>query len=209
MTKITFYLIRHGESEGNEKGLFRGRRDFPLTDFGKEQAKSLAKELHNIRFSAIISSPLKRAYETALFIAEGRKVRVMEEFNNIYLASWEGESKEEIKRKYPKEWNLWVTEPERLKIEGAETIDEVQLRAKEGILKLKEEYKEGGNLCIVTHRAVLKPLFAGLLGIEKPYFWKLHFDTASYSIIEYNERGFVLKKLNVTHHLPFVKVELV
>ncbi len=209
MSRITFYFIRHGESEGNREGLFRGRTDFPLTELGKKQAQSLADALKSIKFSAIISSPLRRAYETAVFVANGSKVRIMEEFNNINLAEWEGKKKEFIRDNYPEEWNLWVTEPEKLRIPAAETLDEVQERAKRGVSRLIEEYKEG-TLCIVTHRAVLKPLFAGLLGIKKPYFWRLHFDTASYSIIEYDgRRGFTLMKLNITHHLPEFKVERV
>ncbi len=207
MSRITFYFIRHGESKGNKEGLFRGRTDFPLTELGKKQAQSLARALKGIRFSAIISSPLKRAYETALFVANGQVVRVMDEFNNINLAEWEGKRKEYIRKKYPREWHLWITEPEKLRILGAETLDEVKERASRGVWKLIDEYKEG-TFCIVTHRAVLKPLFAELLGIKKPYFWRLHFDTASYSIIEYDDkRGFTLMKLNVTHHLPEFEVE--
>ncbi len=207
MSRITFYFIRHGESKGNKEGLFRGRTDFPLTELGKKQAQSLARALKGIRFSAIISSPLKRAYETALFVANGQVVRIMDEFNNINLAEWEGKRKEYIQKKYPREWHLWITEPEKLQIAGAETLDEVKERAKRGVLNLIKEYRDG-TFCIVTHRAVLKPLFAELLGIKKPYFWRLHFDTASYSIIEYDDkRGFTLMKLNVTHHLPEFEVE--
>ena len=208
MSRITFYLVRHGESEGNREGLFRGRHDFPLTPLGKRQAESVARALSEIEFDIIVSSPLKRAYDTAVTIADKRPVRIMDEFNNINLSIWEGKKKEYIKNTYPEEWKIWLTNPEELRIEGAETIDEVQERALRGIDNLLREYENGGTICIVSHRAVLKPLVAGLLKIKKPYFWRLHFDTASYSIIEYEkDRGFTLMKLNVTHHLPDFEVE--
>ena len=207
MSRITFYFVRHGESEGNKEGLFRGRRDFPLTELGKVQAEKVGEALKNIDFTLIASSPLKRAYDTAKYIARSRKVEVMEEFNNIYLAEWEGKKKSFIKENYPNEWSLWITEPEKLNLKGAETIDSVQKRALSGIEKIIKQYKNG-TVCIVSHRAVLKPLLSGLLGIQKPYFWRLHFDTASYSIVEYEEkRGFTLIKLNVTHHLPRFEME--
>ncbi len=207
MSRITFYFVRHGESEGNKEGLFRGRRDFPLTELGKVQAEKVGEALKNIDFTLIASSPLKRAYDTAKYIARSRKVEVMEEFNNIYLAEWEGKKKSFIKENYPNEWSLWITEPEKLNLKGAETIDSVQKRALSGIEKIIKQYKNG-TVCIVSHRAVLKPLLSGLLGVQKPYFWKLHFDTASYSIVEYEEkRGFTLIKLNVTHHLPRFEME--
>lgn len=207
MSRLTLYFVRHGESEGNKEGLFRGRTDFPLTELGRRQAESVAHALKDINFSLIVSSPLKRAYETAKFIARGKKIVVMDEFNNIYLAEWEGRKKEFIREKYPKEWQLWITEPEKLKLPGAETIDAVQERSINGIKKILREYKSG-SVCIVTHRAVLKPLLSGLLGIKKPYFWRLHFDTASYSVVEYDERrGFTLIKLNITYHLPSFEME--
>ena len=208
MSRITFYLVRHGESEGNREGLFRGRHDFPLTPLGIKQAESVKRALNDINFDLIVSSPLKRAYDTARIIANGRPVRVMEEFNNINLSIWEGKKKDYIKTTYPEEWDIWLTQPEELRIEGAETIDDVQKRAVFGIQALIDEYKDGGIICIVSHRAVLKPLLAGVLNIQKPYFWRLHFDTASYSILEYEKkRGFTLMKLNITHHLPSFEVE--
>lgn len=208
MSRLTFYLIRHGESEGNREGLFRGRKDFSLTPLGVRQAKSLAQALSSVEFDLIVSSPLKRAYETAKIVAQGRPVRIMEEFNNINLSVWEGKKKDFIKSHYPEEWRIWITKPEELRLEGAETLFEVQKRAIKGIEKLKNEYRQGGVICIVTHRAVLKPMVAGLLNIPKPYFWRLHFDTASYSILEFErERGYTLMKLNITHHLPEFEVE--
>ncbi len=207
MSRITFYFVRHGESEGNRDGLFRGRHDFPLTQLGIKQAESVRDALRGVDFSLIAASPLKRAYDTAKIIAGKRPVRVMEAFNSINLSVWEGKSKDYIKEHYPEEWNTWLSEPENLKLPGGETIDEVRERAVQGVLELVNEFKSGGLICVVTHTAVLKALLAGLLNINRPYFWKLYADTASYSIVEYNDKvGFTLIKLNVTYHLPDFKM---
>lgn len=67
------YFVRHGLSEANIKKVFAGQEsDSPLVTKGKKQAKSTAKEIikKNIKISKIISSPLKRAYETAQIIAQ-------------------------------------------------------------------------------------------------------------------------------------------
>jgi len=58
-------LVRHGECEGNIKGMFRGRTDFPLNERGLIQAQDLAKELKNFSIKHIYSSPLTRARQTA------------------------------------------------------------------------------------------------------------------------------------------------
>ncbi|RXG65481.1 histidine phosphatase family protein, partial [Candidatus Atribacteria bacterium 1244-E10-H5-B2] len=99
-------LVRHGECEGNIKGMFRGRVDFPLNERGLIQAQDLARGLKIFPVKYIYSSPLVRARQTAEAIGEqcGVEVKVEEGFNNIELGSWEGRFKKEIAQEYPKEW---------------------------------------------------------------------------------------------------------
>jgi probable phosphoglycerate mutase len=199
----TIYLIRHGECEGNREGLFRGRFNYPLNEQGIEQARSLARELRNVDLDAVYTSPLVRAYQTAEIVCEGRTIAPIREegFNNISLGAWEGRPKSEVEKEHPREFKLWRTEPEKLRMEGAETLVEVQQRAVSTLLRITGE-RGGRALTVVTHRAVLKPLIAGLLGIPEPYFWKLTPETASYSILEHTqERGFSLVLFNQTKHL--------
>ncbi len=117
------------------------------------------------------------------------------------MGSWEGRFKKEIAELYPEEWNLWVNQPEKLKVKGMESLAEVQKRAKSGLDRLVLQHR-GEILVVVSHRAVLKPLIAACLNISPPYFWKIHLDTASYSLLSYKEnRGYCLLQLNQTKHL--------
>ncbi len=200
------YLIRHGETQGNKEGYFRGRSDFPLNENGIEQAKALAEELKDVGIELIYTSPLSRAVKTAEILAEatGAKTIVEENFNNINLGPWEGRKKEEIKKLYPDLFELWVNYPEKLRLEGAETLEEVKKRSFKALDRIVKECLEKGvsKIAIVTHRAVLKPLIAAALDIKEPYFWKIHVDTASYSILSHDgKRGYILKMLNQTKHL--------
>jgi broad specificity phosphatase PhoE len=66
------YFVRHGESEANVAGVFAGQKDdSPLTTKGRRDARSVANEINeqNIQFDEIVSSPLKRASQTAKIIA--------------------------------------------------------------------------------------------------------------------------------------------
>jgi len=200
---VRIILIRHGESEGNKEGLFRGRWDFPLTQNGIEQAEALQKELKDFDISAIYSSPLKRAHDTAKIVALPHQLDVVidENFNNICLGEWEGKPKEYIKEHYPDLWKIWITEPEKLRFPDIETLDMVMERSVNRLRELVQLHSEG-TFAIVTHRAVLKPLIAGILEMTPPYFWKIHMDTASYSILEYDKvRGYTLSLLNQTKHI--------
>lgn len=67
------YFVRHGESEANQRRIFCGQKeDSILTEKGREQAKTTAQEIkiENLKIDKIISSPLKRAKETAEIIAK-------------------------------------------------------------------------------------------------------------------------------------------
>jgi len=197
------FLVRHGECEGNIKGMFRGRTDFPLNKRGLVQAQDLAQELKSFPIKYIYTSPLSRARQTAEAIAQqcGIEVKIEEQFNNIELGSWEGRFKKEIAELYPKEWEIWVNNTEKLKVKGMETLYDVQKRAKICLDNLVSQHN-GDTLAVITHRAVLKPLIAACLNIVSPYFWKIHLDTASYSLLSYKEgRGYCLLQLNQTKHL--------
>jgi len=196
-------LVRHGECEGNIKRMFRGRADFPLNERGLIQAQDLTRELKNFPVKYIYSSPLVRARQTAEAIGEqcGAEVKIEEGFSNIELGSWEGRFMKEIAQEYPKEWELWVNNPEKLKVEDMETLYDVQKRAKACLDSLVSQHN-GEVLVVVSHRAVLKPLIAACLNIASPYFWKIHLDTASYSLLSCkNGRGYCLIQSNQTKHL--------
>lgn len=196
-------LARHGECEGNIKGMFRGRTDFPLNERGLIQAWDLAQELKKFPLKHIYTSPLSRARQTAEAIGQecGIEVKVEEQFNNMELGSWEGRFKKEIAELYPKEWELWLHNTEKLRVKNMEKLCDVQKRAKACLDNLVSKHN-GETLAVVSHRGVLKPLIAACLNIASPYVWKINLDTASYSLLSYKEdRGYCLIQMNQTKHL--------
>lgn len=204
-------LIRHGESQGNIENRFRGRKDYPLNERGRKQALELTEKLSGFNPDIIYSSPLKRAMETAAPLAQRCSINIIVEegFNNISLGNWEGRLKSEISREYPEEWQIWLNTPERLNLSGAETFESVQKRAFKSLLRISEEHSNK-TIVVVSHRTTLKPLIAASLSIPEPYFWKIHVDTASYSILTHHiERGFCLYRLNDTNHISELNVEWV
>ncbi|MGI6740064.1 MAG: histidine phosphatase family protein [Brevefilum sp.] len=78
MNNFTLTFLRHGESLGNLKGFYQGGRDFPLTPRGMDQVRRLISrwQLDGTRFDRVITSPLKRALDTAEMIGEAFKCRV-------------------------------------------------------------------------------------------------------------------------------------
>ena len=209
--RTTILLARHGECRGNVEGLFRGRVDFPLNERGLRQAAELGSALRPYSPEAVMTSPLLRAKDTARAIAGACSIRVEEDegFNNISLGIWEGQPKTEIAERYPGQWKIWLENPERLAVEGAESLDDVLRRSMAALDRGVAKYR-GKTFAAVTHRTVIKPLLAGCLGIASPYFWKVHMDTASYSILVHDDlHGYSLFSLNRTDHLSGFTTEWV
>ncbi|MFA6711307.1 MAG: histidine phosphatase family protein, partial [Candidatus Caldatribacteriota bacterium] len=106
-----------------------------------------------------------------------------------------------IAREYPEQWEIWLNKPEKLSVPGIETLQQVQKRARKELDRIVKDFN-GKTVIIVSHRAVLKPLIASCLKISKPYFWRIHIDTAAYSILHYKKGlGYTLVQLNQNRHL--------
>lgn len=200
MKKI--YLTRHGESEWNILKRIQGHKDIPLTNRGIKQANLIANRLIHEDIDIIYSSDLKRAYDTAKIIGDkiGLEPNLSKEFREINFGVWEGLSNDIIGSEYREEIHLWRKEPEKLKIKGGETLQEVQLRSMrklESIINTNEDK----NILIVSHGVTLKTMILGILDMDLFYFKNLTIDNVSLSIIEFREYNKVLKVLNDTSHL--------
>jgi broad specificity phosphatase PhoE len=195
------YLIRHGETEFNRLGVFRGRFEVDLNDVGLKQAGETGRALVGQGIDCILSSPLRRAVVTAQVVSGilGVEYEIEEAFNNIDLGSWQGIPENKVEEDYPEEWKKWTTEPERLVVPGGESVEDVKDRASARLREIVEARE--GVFALVTHRSVIKVLAAFMLDVPPPYFWKFYIDNAAYSVFEHSESGFTLVNWNRSSHL--------
>ena len=76
---MKLYMIRHGETDWNVAKRFQGRSDIPLNEEGRRLARVTSEALRETHFTRIYTSPLKRAYETAMIIKRDRNIPVINE----------------------------------------------------------------------------------------------------------------------------------
>ena len=156
-------IVRHGQSEADILQVHEGRADFSLTEKGREQGKLLGKWIAaNEDFDVIISSPLKRAKETAALISLDTKKKVifdeaLMEWNNGRLA---GLSREEAAKRYPLPEG--GRKPHHSHYDTESMID-FRARGEAFLSKLKEDYGEEENICIVSHGGMINMLYRSLL----------------------------------------------
>jgi len=212
---MRLFLVRHGLSSFNKKGLIQGRIDQSyLTDEGYNQAKLTGKILNEIKFDQIYSSPLKRAAETAREIEKCFKKNFDIHFDKnlleVDLHKWSGLTSEEIKSKYKDSYLIWKNNPEKLELKNKENktykpIQDLFDQAKVFIENLQKENKNNQNILIIAHNAILRCLILHLLNRPNKGFRKIRLDNASISIINISESqnsfNTQIECLNQTSHL--------
>ena len=102
-------LIRHGETLWNQQRRMQGQNDSPLTPTGLEQARKLARRLKDVAFSALYSSDLRRAHETARCIADatGHEVIADRGLRERSFGIFEGLTNDEIRARHPEDYVLF------------------------------------------------------------------------------------------------------
>ncbi len=199
-------LIRHGQTDWNQEDIFRGRIDVKLNSEGMREAEIIGKALSKVRIDDIYSSPLSRAYETAKCIASfhNKEVVVQKEFIDIDFGVWQGLSKSEVKERYQKAFSKWERKPERVKIPGAESLDDVRNRTLAGVHAILSEYPEG-IVIIVSHGLINKVLLCAVLGLSNSHFWKVKQDNGAVNIFKYTPHGSKVFMMNNTTHLNTIE----
>ena len=202
------YLVRHGESEWNNLKRIQGQKDTFLTFKGEKQAEKIANRLVSEEIDIIYSSDLKRANETANIIGEKLNLQVTpsEAFREIKFGSWEGLSTEELTEKNSEEHFIWLNQPHNFKMDGAETLYEVQKRAMNKIDSILKS-NPNKNILVVSHGATIKTIILGYVGIDLKYYNRMTLNNTSLSIIEFRDRNNVIKLVNDTCHLEEDKYE--
>lgn len=179
----TLYLVRHGETEWNLKGMIQGRTDVPLSDSGRQQVRTLTPALAGSGATAIWTSPLQRARETATIIASYAHMPMTElpELAEIDCGAWEGKTVKEIVASDPARYDAWLTDP-AAPTPGGESFADVATRIG-GVLERMQGEPDGSRLIIVSHAATIRALAAALL--ELPVLSVLRFvlEPASVSVI--------------------------
>lgn len=100
------YIVRHGQTEWSLSGRHTSRTDLPLTESGREEARRLRDRLTETRFSLVLTSPLRRARETADLAGFAHVAQPCEDLHEWDYGAYEGLTTPEIRERDP-DWVLW------------------------------------------------------------------------------------------------------
>lgn len=198
MTRLL--LVRHGETVWNADAVYRGRSEVPLSNTGRRQAVPLGRSLAEEGVTALYTSPLTRARETAEAVAQAARLtaQVEDDLTDLDCGEWEGLSDGEVRERYPELRRAWLTTPHLVRLPGGESLDEVSVRVGR---VLERVLAASGAVVLVSHRVVHKVAICALLGLDNSHFWDVRLDVAGITEFECTSSRRVLVRHNDTGHL--------
>ena len=201
---MKLYILRHGETDLNVQGRLQGWLDAPLNENGVRAAAETGRALREIRFDRAISSPLRRALETArLILAENAGQPPVEtdgRLREISFGDWEGLGCMPGNYEVPKEIIMdFFYDPMRYRgTPGGETIEDVCVRTADFLRELTSDPgNDGKTILISTHgcamRALLRPVYESREGAAYTFWQERRPPNCAVNILRVSDGGMTLE----------------
>jgi ribonuclease H / adenosylcobalamin/alpha-ribazole phosphatase len=210
-TPTRLLLLRHGETELSIRRRYSGRGDPELTARGQDQAEGAALRLSRPEadglapggIAAVLTSPLRRARQTAAAVADAVDVplHVRDALVETDFGGWEGLTFTEAAERDPELHARWLGD-EHVPPPGGESFADVAVRLAAERAAIVAEYA-GSTVVVVTHVTPIKLLLRAALAGGPEILYRLHLDLAALSVADfYPDGGASVRLVNDTTHVP-------
>jgi probable phosphoglycerate mutase len=157
-------FIRPGETDWNRQVRWQGWVAVPLNQHGQRQAARLANYVRHIGMTALYTSDLMRALQTAQILSDrlGFPAVPDSRLRERNIGAWQGLTIDEMKSWYPEEYDRLLADPENYRVPGGESRADVRQRtmaAFDDILK----QATGGTVGIISHTTAIHALLGSLI----------------------------------------------
>ncbi|HVF20978.1 MAG TPA: bifunctional RNase H/acid phosphatase [Mycobacteriales bacterium] len=203
----TTLLLRHGQTALSVERRFSGcGADPELTETGLAQAaaaaRRIARDAAGRTITAVYSSPLRRAGQTATAVAHalGLLVRTEPRLAETDFGEWDGYTFAEIQAEWPADLAKWLADP-AVAPPGGESFASTMVRVQEAREEIAEAHA-GERVLLVTHVTPIKSLLREALDAGPGVLYRLHLDLASLCEIDwYADEAAVVRSMNDVSHL--------
>jgi broad specificity phosphatase PhoE len=200
---LTFYFLRHGETTASRAGGYCGTLDPDLTPEGYQMAEDFAAAYQSLPWTAVFSSPLRRALATVapLCGAAGLQPIPRKALREMDYGRWEGQTPEAVNRDFHDAYVRWLADPGwNAPTDGERGID-VDRRSAMLIEEIERTYG-AGNILVVSHKATIRIILCSLIGIDVGRFRdRIGMPVAAVSVVEMADQGPLLHRLGDRSHL--------
>ncbi len=202
MSITRLVLVRHGETFANRDYRYIGARDDPMSPLGQTQAQQLAQALAVFPLAAVYSSPLQRAYQTAIPIAQQHSLEVQhaDELRECNFGTWEGLTRAEVLVRSPEDayqLQKWEHNAELAPPEG-ESFSAMQKRVCAFVEQLAKAYQDQ-TIALVSHVGPVKVILCAALGVPLTSSARIFLDPATISIVDWRDLNHATVRLVNSH----------
>ena len=201
MTKII--LVRHGHVDWIAPERFRGRAELPLSSLGRRQAQAAAGYIAATwKPDAVYTSPLGRCRETGAAIAAPFRLepQPIDGLCDIDYGKWQGLTRDQAKKCWPDESELWFRAPHIAAIPGGETLAAVLTRVTAALRDILRHHPDQ-TVVMVSHDSVNRVLLLFSLELPLSRYWHLRQDPCGINELILDNGSFVVGSINQTQHL--------
>jgi broad specificity phosphatase PhoE len=193
-------LVRHGETPWNHLKKIQGITDIELSELGIEQANKLSLALRHENFDRIITSPLKRAYDTAqaIGIHHALPITVENDLHELNAGELEGLTFPDLQLRYAEFLNKWMIDHASVTMPQGESLQEVQDRVWPVIKRITETSEDA---LVVSHSFVIITILCKVRNLSLSHSKEMRVGVASKTCLEIENGTIDVVLFNDTEHL--------
>jgi len=200
-------FLRHGQAKNNTERVLAGRTPgVPLTEEGVDQSEKAAKFLEDMNISAIYSSPIERAKNTAEIVGKHNSmdVRIDDRLIEIDMGKFTGRPYDEIFSSHGNVFMKFYNGELEIAHNGVETFEEVKKRILGMVDHVLENHPDE-NVVLVTHMDPIKAMLSTIISLSPENLYELIIANGSLNIFREYKRKFSISGINVMHPTRFNK----
>jgi probable phosphoglycerate mutase len=198
-------FLRHGQAKNNTERVLAGRTPgIPLTEKGIDQAEKAAEFLEEMNISAIYSSPIERAKDTAEIVGKHNSidVRIDDRLIELDMGKFTGVPYDEIFSSHGNVFMKFYKGELEIAHNGVETFADVKKRVL-GMVDHVIENHPDENVVLVTHMDPIKAMLSTVVSLSPENLFELIIANASLNIFREYKRKFSISGINVMHPTRF------
>ena len=202
MSQTRLIVVRHAETTWNREKRMQGTTDTPLSDVGRVQAQAVGRRLAGRPFSALYSSDLSRARDTARAIAEhsGRELVLDPRLQERRFGIFEGLLAAEIMARYPEEYARFASRDPDYEVPGGESARGFVDRCLGCLAEIAGRHR-GEEIVVVTHGLVLDALYRAAHDLPHAQPRPVPLINASVNLFDHADRGWRMELWGDVSHL--------
>jgi alpha-ribazole phosphatase len=188
-------LIRHGETKGNEDGVYQGTLNLSLSEKGINQCLEVKNKLKNFKVDKVYSSTLKRAFESASIIFNEGNIQIVDDFREIDFGSWEGLHYRTISMEQKEAYDQFIKDYKTFTFPEGENFNHFYNRITKAFSDIAKKNKDK-TIAIVAHGGTIKSILCELLGIGQDGFYSINVYHGCYSLVSVYEGIAIIEEIN-------------